>query len=49
MRLDSEFEEVFADPNDLRTVNAAAKCLKASVSCPPPFKNSIFNDRNIFH
>ena len=27
---------VFADPRDLRTVNAAAKCLKASVSGPPP-------------
>lgn len=25
-----------ADPRDLRTVNAAAKCLKASVSGPPP-------------
>lgn len=34
--LDSEFEAVFADPKDLRTVNAAAKCLKASVSGPPP-------------
>lgn len=27
---------VFADPRDLRTVKAAAKCLKASVSGPPP-------------
>lgn len=36
MRLDSEFVVVFADPSDLKTVNAAAKCLKASVSGPPP-------------
>lgn len=36
IRLDSEFVEVLADPKDLKTVKAAAKCLKASVSCPPP-------------
>lgn len=34
--LDSELDEVFADPRDLKTVKAAAKCLKASVSGPPP-------------
>ncbi|KOX78210.1 hypothetical protein WN51_09569 [Melipona quadrifasciata] len=32
----SELVAVFADPRDLRTVKAAAKCLKASVSGPPP-------------
>lgn len=36
IRLDSELVDVFADPNDRRTVNAAAKCLNASVSGPPP-------------
>uniref|UniRef100_A0A1B0BP16 Uncharacterized protein n=1 Tax=Glossina palpalis gambiensis TaxID=67801 RepID=A0A1B0BP16_9MUSC len=36
IRLDSEFEVVFAEPNDRNTVKAAAKCLKASVSGPPP-------------
>lgn len=34
--LDSELVAVFADPKDLKTVKAAAKCLKASVSRPPP-------------
>lgn len=33
---DSELVDVFADPNDRKTVNAAAKCLNASVSGPPP-------------
>lgn len=32
--LDSEFVAVFAEPNDRKTVNAAAKCLNASVSGP---------------
>lgn len=36
MRLDSEFVAVLADPRDRRTVKAAAKCLNASVSGPPP-------------
>lgn len=36
IRLDSEFEDVLADPRDRKTVNAAAKCLNASVSGPPP-------------
>lgn len=34
--LDSEFVEVLAEPSDLKTVKAAAKCLNASVSGPPP-------------
>lgn len=34
--LDSELVDVLADPKDRSTVNAAAKCLKASVSGPPP-------------
>lgn len=34
--LDSEFDAVLADPRERRTVKAAAKCLKASVSGPPP-------------
>lgn len=34
--LDSEFVVVFADPKERNTVKAAAKCLKASVSGPPP-------------
>lgn len=36
IRLDSELVAVLADPSDRRTVKAAAKCLKASVSGPPP-------------
>lgn len=36
MRLDSELVAVLAEPNDLSTVKAAAKCLNASVSGPPP-------------
>jgi hypothetical protein len=36
IRLDSELNEVLADPRERRTVKAAAKCLKASVSGPPP-------------
>ena len=36
IRLDSEFEMVLAVPSDLSTVKAAARCLKASVSVPPP-------------
>jgi len=34
--LDSELVEVFADPNERKTVKAAAKCLNASVSAGPP-------------
>lgn len=36
IRLDSEFETVLALPRERRTVKAAARCLKASVSGPPP-------------
>lgn len=36
IRDDSEFEDVLADSRDLRTVRAADKCLKVSVSGPPP-------------
>lgn len=36
IRDDSELVAVLADPKLLRTVKAAAKCLKASVSGPPP-------------
>lgn len=36
IRLDSELVDVFAEPSDRSTVNAAAKCLNASVSGPPP-------------
>lgn len=36
IRLDSELVDVFAEPSDRKTVKAAAKCLNASVSGPPP-------------
>ena len=36
IRLDSELEVVLAVPSERSTVNAAAKCLNASVSVPPP-------------
>lgn len=36
IRLDSELVDVLAEPNERNTVNAAAKCLNASVSGPPP-------------
>lgn len=36
IRLDSEFVVVLAEPKERSTVNAAAKCLNASVSGPPP-------------
>ena len=36
IRLDSELDAVLALPSERRTVNAAAKCLNASVSGPPP-------------
>lgn len=36
IRLDSELFMVFAEPRLRRTVNAAARCLNASVSGPPP-------------
>lgn len=34
--LDSELVVVLAEPKERSTVKAAAKCLKASVSGPPP-------------
>lgn len=34
--LDSELVAVLAEPRERNTVKAAAKCLKASVSGPPP-------------
>lgn len=45
--LDSEFVTVFADPRDLKTVKAAAKCLKASVSGPPPATAKSCRSNNI--
>lgn len=47
IRLDSEFEDVLADPSDRNTVNAAAKCLKASVSGPPPATSNSCLSSNI--
>jgi hypothetical protein len=47
IRLDSEFEAVFADPRDRRTVKAAARCLKASVSGPPPATSNSWRRSNI--
>lgn len=38
IRLDSEFVAVLAEPNDRKTVKAAAKCLNASVSGPENVK-----------
>lgn len=43
----SELVAVFADPRDLRTVKAAAKCLKASVSGPPPATSNNCLSNNI--
>lgn len=34
--LDSELVDVLAEPSDRSTVKAAARCLNASVSGPPP-------------
>lgn len=36
MRLEWELASVPAAPSERNTVNAAARCLKASVSGPPP-------------
>lgn len=47
MRLDSEFVDVLADPKDRNTVKAAAKCLKASVSGPPPATANNWRNSNI--
>lgn len=47
IRLDSEFEVVFAEPRERRTVNAAAKCLNASVSGPPPATSKSCRSSNI--
>lgn len=45
IRLDSELVDVLALPSDRKTVKAAAKCLKASVSWPPPAtENSCLNN-----
>ena len=45
--LDSLLAAVFALPRDLRTEKAAATCLKASVSGPPPaMSNSCLNIQN---
>lgn len=43
----SEFVAVLAEPKDLRTVKAAAKCLKASVSGPPPATSKSCLSNNI--
>lgn len=45
--LDSEFVAVFAEPSDLKTVKAAARCLKASVSGPPPATANNCRNSNI--
>lgn len=45
--LDSEFVMVFADPKERNTVKAAAKCLKASVSGPPPATANNCRNNNI--
>lgn len=45
--LDSEFVDVLADPRDLSTVKAAARCLNASVSGPPPATANNCRNSNI--
>lgn len=45
--LDSELVAVLADPSDRRTVKAAAKCLNASVSGPPPATAKSCRNNNI--
>ena len=45
--LDSEFVAVAAEPSDRNTVKAAAKCLKASVSGPPPATANNCRSNNI--
>jgi hypothetical protein len=47
IRLDSEFDTVLADPRERRTVNAAARCLKASVSGPPPATSNNWRNRSM--
>lgn len=50
IRLDSLFDTVLADPNERNTVNAAAKCLNASVSGPPPArsKSCLSNNMEVY-
>lgn len=43
----SELLAVLAEPSDRRTVNAAARCLKASVSGPPPATSNSCLSRSI--
>lgn len=47
MRLDSELVDVFAEPSDRSTVKAAAKCLNASVSGPPPATANNWRNNNM--
>ena len=47
IRLDSLLAAVLALPKLLRTVNAAARCLKASVSGPPPAKSNSWRKRTM--
>ncbi len=47
MRLDSELACVLALPSERRTVKAAARCLKASVSGPPPAASNSWRNNNI--
>lgn len=47
MRLDSELACVFALPKDRKTVKAAAKCLNASVSGPPPAASNNWRNNNM--
>lgn len=47
IRLDSELEAVLADPRERRTVNAAARCLKASVSGPPPATSNSWRNKSM--
>jgi hypothetical protein len=47
IRLDSVLELVLALPKERSTVNAAAKCLKASVSGPPPATSNNCRNNNM--
>lgn len=49
IRLDSEFVAVFAEPNDRKTVKAAAKCLNASVSGPAQYLITLVSTKQLFH
>ena len=47
IRLDSELDTVLAEPRERRTVKAAARCLNASVSGPPPATSKSWRNKSM--